>query len=250
METKEEQPAVASAEGDTESTEGGEEVTFKVVFAKETHLITFGLNKTIAELKKHLEKELNCPAVQQKLMYKGPLNDTDTLKSKNFKKNAKVLLVGATAAQILKVAKDASTDFTKEDTKPGGPKAKEIWAEQHIHKEVLKKGVPASVALGYIPQPGDIEPLPVGQSIQPLYNRRGKLRMKINLDEGTMTIATNERQEHVHISNIQDCEAQAIEGHPGYHILGLQIGSEKSMRFFYWFPSQYVPALKALCGRY
>ena len=52
------------------------------------------MDRTIAELKLHLEKEIKCPAATQKLMFKGPLKDTDTLRAKKFKKNAKVLLVG------------------------------------------------------------------------------------------------------------------------------------------------------------
>lgn len=247
--TKQQEQASEVAEV-TEAEAAEEElVSFRVVFAKQTHEVSFGLDRTISELKSHLEKITSCPVVQQKLMYKGQLKDEDTLRNKKFKKNAKVLLVGATAAQILQVTAAAATDFTKleAEEKKAAQAEQQKWSELHIHKEVLKKGKPPQVVMGYVPALGDMEPLPQ-TAINPLYNRRGKCRLQVDLLQGVLTISTNEGQTKVPINKIQDCEAQPIEGHPGYHILGLRIGTEKSMRFFYWFPSQYVAGMKAMFG--
>ena len=50
-----------------------------------------GLDHTIKELKQELEKVTGCPAVSQKLSFKGPLkNDTDTLRSRKFTSKCKV----------------------------------------------------------------------------------------------------------------------------------------------------------------
>lgn len=68
-----ESAASAPATEDAAAAGGGadELVEFRVVFERETHIIEFGLDRTIVELKQHLEKTLNCPAATQKLMYKG-----------------------------------------------------------------------------------------------------------------------------------------------------------------------------------
>lgn len=45
-----------SQEEPEEEEEEGETVTFKVIFCKTKHEVTFGLDKTIAKLKLHLQK--------------------------------------------------------------------------------------------------------------------------------------------------------------------------------------------------
>lgn len=134
------------------------------VFDKKTHQVTFGIDKTILELKKHLHKELNCPIPTQKLMYKGALADTDVLKDKGWKKNCKVLLIGATAAQVIKMTQDQS--LAKPVSGSGGAAsgasaAREDWNEVTMHKKVVDKGKPVDVAMGY-ENNGEIEPLQDG----------------------------------------------------------------------------------------
>jgi hypothetical protein len=51
----------------------------------------------------HPLQVLNCPAVSQTLMFKGSLADDDVLRNKKFKKNCKVLLVGATAVREFRI---------------------------------------------------------------------------------------------------------------------------------------------------
>jgi len=231
-------------------------VSFKVVFAKQTYQIEFGMDRTVAELKQHLEKETNCPVVQQKLMYKGPVKDTDTLRKKKFKKNCKVLLVGATAAQILKVTMDGVPDLAALANSLGGgatggaaASSGSTWEDKPEHTKMLKKGKPAEVAMGFEPYPGDRpEPLP-DVAIKPLYTSLGKVRLHIKLDEGTVVLSTNKGQEKYAIQNVADVISKRIEGHPGYSIIGLQLGNSRAWRYIYWFPSQYVPALKNTCGK-
>ena len=50
-----------------------------------------GLDRTIKELKDHLETITSCPAVSQKLSFKGPLkDDSQTLRDRKFSSKAKV----------------------------------------------------------------------------------------------------------------------------------------------------------------
>jgi hypothetical protein len=55
----------------TTAADHGEAVSFKVVFKKTTHDVTFGLQQTAGELKDHLSKLTGVPVVMMKLMYKG-----------------------------------------------------------------------------------------------------------------------------------------------------------------------------------
>lgn len=46
-------------------------MTFRVVYAKQTHTVTMPLDSTVGQLKAHLEPIIKCPAATQKLMFKG-----------------------------------------------------------------------------------------------------------------------------------------------------------------------------------
>eukprot|EP00729_Bicosta_minor_P000276 gene276-8504_t len=251
-----ESAASAPATEDAAAAGGGadELVEFRVVFERETHIIEFGLDRTIVELKQHLEKTLNCPAATQKLMYKGPVKDADTLRSKKWKKNCKVLLIGATAAQVIKMTQDESV------AKPAGggagsgagtgPEAHVNWNDQTMHKKVIEKGKPADVPMGY-ENGGAIEPLQDGLCIKSVYDgRKNPLRITIKLSEGSIMVSSKVNQQTLGIHDIASVTSQPIRGHMGYHILALKLQGRKSEMFLYWFPAQYIGAFKNLCAGY
>eukprot|EP00041_Stephanoeca_diplocostata_P038850 m.1562147 g.1562147 ORF g.1562147 m.1562147 type:complete len:241 (-) comp25280_c1_seq6:7111-7833(-) len=235
----------ATSDATSGSGESEECVKFRVVYKKVVHDIEFGLEKTVKDLKEHLYGITNCPVVSQKLMYKGLLADDETLKSRKFVNRAKVLLVGPTAEEILATVTADSSAGTDESPAAAAAKVEKTkWCDEKVHQRVLDKGKPADAVVGYSGR----EPLPQEPILA--FNAGGKVRLTFKLMEGLLIIGTNERTVRVPLGSIRDCQAQPIPGHLGYHILGLQLGpTSKSMNFFYWFPSQFVSAIKALLSQ-
>eukprot|EP00037_Helgoeca_nana_P028353 m.333219 g.333219 ORF g.333219 m.333219 type:complete len:275 (-) comp27739_c0_seq1:90-914(-) len=230
----------------------GDVVKFRVVFKKITHDVEFSLDRTVGELKLHLEKATGCPTVSQKLSFKGPLkDDTQTLRSRKFSSRAKVLLIGPTAEDLLQQA-SMSAPITQSDPLPSAammsaPEPVKAWCEMTIHRKVLDKGMPADVEMGYVPLDG---PEPIPQCPLVLFDIRGKIRLTFKMAEHMMVIGTNERTSPVPLSSVQDCKSEPIVGHPAYHILALQLGpTEKSNKFFYWVPAQYIRSILNLFGK-
>lgn len=58
-----------------------ESIEFKIIYNKKKIDITFSLDRTIAELKDHLESIISVPKEMQKVMIKGLAKDQDTLRS-------------------------------------------------------------------------------------------------------------------------------------------------------------------------
>lgn len=228
----------------------GELVTFRVVFAKQTYNVDFGLDQTVLQLKVHLYKLCGVPIGGQKLMYKGLLGDGETLRERKFKKNAKCLLVGATGEQIMETARMDMGEPMVDG--PGGTaetKAAEEkkWCEMPEHLKVLKKGKPDDVMMAYRPLDGP-DPLPTTQ-IRGLYTAKGKVRLTFKMSEQTLVIGTNERTTPVPMGSINGCVSQEIPGFEEYHILALQLGkTERSRQYIYWFPAQYVGSVRRLFG--
>jgi hypothetical protein len=55
-------------------------------------------------------------------------------------------------------------------------------------------------------------------------------------------------QQKIGIDDIEKASSQQIRGHPGYHILALKLKGRRSELFLYWFPAQYVGAVKMIVG--
>ena len=48
------------------------------------------------------------------------------------------------------------------------------------------------------------------------------------------------------MSTVTDIIDEPIADHPGYHMLGLKLGSTEQSRYWiYWVPAQYVQAIRA-----
>lgn len=100
----------------------------------------------------------------QKLMYKGLLQDGQTIQSSGITKGAKIMLVGSTLNDVLEVSsvtKEVSLNLccykvfngcffvTKEVVElEKATNAKEPLCKQKLHKKVLDKGVPEDVMPG------------------------------------------------------------------------------------------------------
>ncbi|KAJ8953367.1 hypothetical protein NQ318_023484 [Aromia moschata] len=64
----------------------------------------FKSNLTISELKKQLQDLLGVPYSMQKLMYKGLLQDNQTISSSGITKGSKIMVVGSTLNDILAIS--------------------------------------------------------------------------------------------------------------------------------------------------
>lgn len=83
----------------------------------------------------------------------SPVKDADTLRSKKWKKNCKVLLIGATAAQVIKMTQDESV------AKPAGggagsgagtgPEAHVNWNDQTMYVPLLCLATLLSASLSF-----------------------------------------------------------------------------------------------------
>ena len=94
-----------------------------------------GLDKTVGELKKHLESVTSCPVPSQKLSFKGPLkDDAQTLRARKFGPKVKVLLIGPTAEDLLQQA-SMSAPITDADPLPSAAQHREPkmkWCEMPV----------------------------------------------------------------------------------------------------------------------
>lgn len=78
-----------------------EMIDFKVVFNKNKYDILFGWDKTVKELKVHLESIIGVVQNAQKIMIKGMAKDEMTLRSAGIVSGCKVMVVGSKTNDIL-----------------------------------------------------------------------------------------------------------------------------------------------------
>lgn len=84
--------------------EGANEmIDFKVVFNKNKYDILFGWDKTIKDLKVHLEGIIGVVQNAQKIMIKGMAKDEMTLRSAGIVSGCKVMVVGSKINDILAI---------------------------------------------------------------------------------------------------------------------------------------------------
>ncbi|XP_025835917.1 ubiquitin domain-containing protein UBFD1-like [Agrilus planipennis] len=118
---------------------------FKVVYNKNKHDVSAPSDSTVAELKKKLQGLLGVPESLQKLMYKGLLQDNQTLANVGITKGAKIMLVGSTLNDVLAVSSVTKQDVAELENPAN---TKEPLCRQKIHKKVLDKGVPEDAMPG------------------------------------------------------------------------------------------------------
>ena len=96
------------------------------------------------------------------------------------------------------------------------------------------------------------ESLPPAPLSGMLNKHGGKVRLTFKMEQDQLWIGTKERTEKIGMSSIKNVLSEPIEGHPGYHIVSLQLGpTQASSYFVYWVPAQYVDAIKdAILGKW
>lgn len=225
----------------TPSADPGPEVKFKLVYNKTNYEIVMGENRTVRELKDHIETLTKLPRAMQKLMFKGLVkDDTKTLKELKVVKNSKMMCVGTTMSDLVAVTTKPSSSEIVANT--SSVTKKEPLSKQKIHQKVLDKGKPEDAMPGII---GVKQPLP-SHPLNGMVNKTGgKVRLTFKLEEDSLWIGTKARTEKISMSSIRNVVSEKIEANPEYYILGIQLGpTELSIYWIYWIPAQYVDAVK------
>ena len=76
-----------------------------------------------------------------------------------------------------------------------------------------------------------------------------KIRVTFNMIEGVAVLSMKERTDKLPLGAIRTVTSQAIPNFEQFHGVALQHGpTAASSLWLYWFPAQYVGALKALAG--
>ena len=136
------------------------QVSFTVIH-KQKHQLTCPETMTVVELKKKLEELTGVPWSMAKLMYRGAMQNDQTLASAKVKNKSKMRLIGNSLAAVVAAnAKPAAAGAgLKNDLDGSKDKASdEPLCEQTRHKKILEKGLPAGAlpaCAGHSPVPSD-----------------------------------------------------------------------------------------------
>ncbi|CAH1155720.1 unnamed protein product [Phaedon cochleariae] len=228
------------------ATDSEETIDMKVIYNKKKYDVSTKLNTTISDFKKQLQGLLGVPDSMQKLMYKGLLQDNQTISSSGIIKGSKIMLVGSTLNDVLAVSSVSKQDVVEMEK---ASTSKEPLCKQKIHRKVLDKGIPEDAMPG-------IRNLKEGLPSTPLsgmLNKHGgKVRLTFKLESDQLWLGTKERTEKLPMGSIKSVMSEPIEDHEEYHILGLQLGPTEASRYWiYWVPAQFVDAIKdAVLGKW
>lgn len=218
-----------------------ETVTFKVIYNKQKYDVTFPLDKTVLDLKSHIQTLTSVPSAMQKIMFKGLAKDQSTLRDLKVTKGAKVMVVGSTMNDVLQVTNTPSAKELQEEEKAAA--SKEPLSTLKQHKKVLDKyGKPDDALPGI---KNTKEPLP-HYPLTGMYNKAGgKVRLTFKLELDQLWLGTKERTEKIPMNSIKAVVSEPLAGHEEYHMLALQLGPTEASRYWiYWVPAQYVDAIK------
>jgi len=232
-------PKTEPSTTETPSEETHEVIEVKVVYNKNKYDVSAPANTTIADFKKQLQGLLGVPDSMQKLMYKGLLQDNQSLASVGITKGAKIMLVGSTLNDVLAVSSVTKQDVAELEK---AANVKEPLCKQKIHRKVLDKGLPEDVMPGIKDLKESLPPIPLSGMLN---KQGGKVRLTFKLEADQLWLSTKERTEKLPMGSIKNVVSEAIEGHEEYHIMGLQLGPTEASRYWvYWVPAQYIDAIK------
>lgn len=231
-------------EGWTESCQDtqGETVRFTLNFKREKYEITWPLDDKIASLREQIAKLTGVPIEMQKLMVKGAVkDDSATLRSVGITPGAKVMLIGSTINDVMKVnlAPDQTAVAVEEEKKA------EPLSEQTKHKKIIEKGPPDNATRGV---KGGNDPLPSTPLVGILNNRGTNVRLTFKVWTQELWISSKTSTQQIAFAQIRDVQSEPIRGHEEYHIVSLQLAkakTEHSKYFLYWVPAQYVKAIRS-----
>ncbi|XP_056634444.1 ubiquitin domain-containing protein UBFD1-like [Diorhabda sublineata] len=235
-----------SANNSVEEASTKESVEIKVIYNKKKYDVTTTSDTTILELKKHLQGLLGVPDSMQKLMFKGMLQDSQTISSSGITKGSKVMLVGSTLNDVLAVSSVSKQDILELDK---ATTSKEPLCKQKIHRKVLDKGLPEDVLPGIKNIKEGLPPVPLSGMLN---KHGGKVRLTFKLESDQLWLSTKERTEKLPMGSIKSVISEPIDGYEQYHIMGLQLGPTEASRYWiYWVPAQYIDAIKdAVLGKW
>lgn len=221
-------------------------IEIKIIYSKKKYDVQISQDATVATLKKQLQGLLGVPDSMQKLMFKGLLQDNQTLKSAGVVKGTKIMLVGSTLKDVLAVSSVSKQDVAEAEK---ASSAKEPLCKQKLHKKILDKGLPDDVMPGMINIKEKLPPAPLSGMLN---KHGGKVRLTFKLEQDQIWLSTKERTEKLPMSSIKNVVSEKIDGHEEYHIMGLQLGPTEASRYWiYWVPAQYVDAIKdAVLGKW
>lgn len=224
--------------GEQAASDPKEVVNFIVIHNKNKFDVDFPLDDTVSKLKLHLQNIINVPQSLQKVMYKGLAKDDKTLREIGITQGAKVMVVGSKLNDVLAVSKP-STQVAEEKTQSS---SKEPLCRQKMHKKIIDKGMPEDVLPGIRETK---EPLPPFPLCGMLNMSGGKVRLTFKLELDQLWIGTKERTEKIPMTSIKNIVSEPIDGHPQYHIMGIQLGTTEASRYWvYWVPAQYIDSIK------
>ncbi|XP_068672408.1 ubiquitin domain-containing protein UBFD1-like [Montipora foliosa] len=218
-----------------------ETASFRVVWNKKNYEVTFPVDETADCLKQHIENLTGLPVSMQKLMYKGLVKDgSKTLRELNVTNGVKMMVVGSTINDVMKVTPPPPGALKEEKTTSGS--SKEPLCNQKMHKKVLDKGKPDDVMPGIKNKKEKLPTVPVAG----MYNKYGgKVRLTFKLELDQLWIGTKERTEKIPMGSIKNVISEAIQGHEEYHMMAIQLGPTEASRYWiYWVPAQFVDAIK------
>lgn len=244
------------------STEGeaapATETKFVVVHNKKNVEVSVNLETgTVKDLKEAIEKETGVPLHFQKIMVKGMMlkDDAKPLKDvKTLKKGVKLLLVGSSVNEVKEVndstkAAKAAKDMARENE---GLKAQSKatvslpvdFQKELPHKTIIAAGPPEKA----LPGKANVQsPLPRTPLAGVVDSNGDALRLSFKVIEQKLVINSASRTDELPFYAISGVLSAPIEGREEYSIIALKLGpTEKSLRYIYWVPSQYVNAIKML----
>lgn len=218
-----------------------ETASFRVVWNKKNYEVTFPVDETADSLKQHIENLTGLPVSMQKLMYKGLVKDgSKTLRELNVTNGVKMMVVGSTINDVMKVTPPPPGALKEEKTASGS--TKEPLCKQKMHKKVLDKGKPDDIMPGIKNKKEKLPNVPIAG----MYNKyAGKVRLTFKLELDQLWIGTKERTEKIPMGSIKNVISEPIEDHDEYHMMAIQLGPTEASRYWiYWVPAQYVDAIK------
>jgi hypothetical protein len=147
-------------------------------------LFSFPLDSDVGALKSHLQSLIGIPPAMMKVMIKGLAKDEMTLRKLGVTKGSKIMVVGSSLNDVLKVSsKDgASASASATAAEDDDKEEKVTTCKLKQHKKVLDLGKPDDAMAGL---KGLKQPLPPTPLTGMLNKSGGKVRLtfKLELDQ-------------------------------------------------------------------
>ena len=188
----------------------------------------------------------------QKVMFKGLLKESNTLKGAGLKNKSKLKLIGTTLSTVMAVASASSAvpahdviGFDDEMAMKGKDSADKINLEEKQHKSVLSMGPPTE-ASGFMVGNNYID---LGLPSAPLVARlagTGKVaRLTLKPQLQQLWIQSESSTRKLPLGGVSKILSEKIEDGK-YSVLALQSGkTSKSRIYLYYVPSQFVRSFKS-----